>query len=247
MTDDGSVATAPSDAKIFGALSWQVDRDGRFRQREAELLAALADGPEAGREAARMALARFYLANELGAEAKGVLDATSRAPRMAREAAALRGLALLMLNRAEEAIDELTSPALAQSGEGALVRVAALAAAGRYVEASDLFRTWARDLPALPRPLQRIVGMAALRAAIELDRTEDAGALLLALEAREPAGLIEPRLAVLAGRLAARVGQEANAARLFSAAENSGDEIAAAEARHYRQAVKRTRESAAIP
>jgi len=86
----------------------------------------------------------------------------------------------------------------------------------------------------LPAELQRLARMAALRAAIEYEAFDEAGALLKALEAREPMGAIEPRLAVLAGRLAMRLGVSEQAAALFAAAERSADEAAVAEAALYR-------------
>ena len=135
---------------------------------------------------------------------------------------------------AREAIEDLSRPLFANSGEAALIRVAALAAAKRFAEAREAFRTAEKDLPLLPAELQRFVRMAALRAAIELEAFDEAGALLKALEAAEPLGAIEPRLAVLAGRLAMRLGVGEQAAALFAAAERSTDEAAAAEAALYR-------------
>ncbi len=235
VSDDGSVASIPQPGSaIFGALGWQVDRAARFRPREAELVGALNAAPAGERNAARQALARFYLAHELGAEAKGVLDAGIRT----RDGAipepadfAMRGLAHLLLGRAREAVEDLARPALANAGEAHLIRAAALTAAGRFGEAREAFRAGERDLSALPAPLQRMVRMAALRAAIELDDVDAAGALLHLLELREAPGTVEPRLALLAGRLAARLGRHEAAANFFAAAEHGADEAAAAEAR----------------
>ena len=235
VTDDGTVASVTKPAPLFGTLTWQIDREARFRPRETELVAALAAAEPGERTAARIALARFYLANGLGAEAKGALEAAPEPDGAAKaEFFALRALARLMLQRPREAIEDLSLPPLAGSGEAALIRVAALAAAMRFAEAREAFRTAEKDLPLLPAELQRFVRMAALRAAIELEAFDEAGALLKALEAREPMGAIEPRLAVLAGRLAMRLGVGEQAAALFAAAERSPDQAAAAQAALYR-------------
>ena len=139
-----------------------------------------------------------------------------------------------MLARPREAIEDLSRLALANSGEAALIRAAALAGAMRFAEAREAFRTNKKELQVLPAELQRLVRMAALRAAIEVEAFDEAGAVLKALEAREPMGAIEPRLAVLAGRLAMRLGVSEQAAALFAATERSPDQAAAAEAALYR-------------
>lgn len=235
VADDGTVASIAEPARLFGTLAWQIDREARFRPRETELVTALATAEPGERPAARIALARFYLANGLGAEAKGALEAAPEADGAAKaEFFALRALARLMLARPREAIEDLSRPSLAKSGEAALIRAAALAAAMRFAEARQAFRSAEKDLPVLPAELQRLVRMAALRAAIELEAFDEAGALLKALEAREPMGAIEPRLAVLAGRLAMRLGVSEQAAALFAATERSPDQAAAAEAALYR-------------
>jgi hypothetical protein len=235
VTDDGTVASIAEPARLFGTLGWQIDREARFRPRESELVAALATAEPGERTAARIALARFYLANGLGAEAKGALEAAPEPDGAAKaEFLALRALARLLLARPREAIEDLSRPSLANSGEAALIRAAALAAAMRFAEAREAFRTAEKDLPLLPAELQRLVRMAALRAAIELEAFDEAGALLKALEASESLGAIEPRLAVLAGRLAMRLGVGEKAAALFALAERGTDEAAAAEAVLYR-------------
>jgi hypothetical protein len=214
-----------------------VDRAARFRPREAELVAAMHAASADERNAAREGLARFYLAHELGAEAKGVLDAglrTKDGPAPEPAYFALRGLAQLLLGRARDAVEDLTQPALGNAGEAALIRAAALVAAGRYHDAREAYRVAERDLSALPESLQRMVRIAVLRAAIELDDPDLAGALLHLLEMREPAGSFEPRLAVLAGRFAARRGRHEAAAKFFATAEQSADEAAAAEAKFRR-------------
>ncbi len=239
---DGTVASIAAPARLFGTLAWQIDREARFRPRETELVAALASAEPGERPAARIALARFYLANGLGAEAKGALEAAPEPDGAAKaEFLALRALARLMLARPREAIEDLSRPSLANSGEAALIRAAALAATSRFAEARETFRSADKDLSVLPAELQRLVRMAALRAAIELEAFDEAGALLKALEGRESPGTFEPRLAVLAGRLAMRLGAGEQAAAHFAATERSADEAAVAEAALYRIELMQTR------
>lgn len=96
---------------------------GRFAERHDALARAAAYGtdPEAG----RLDLARFLVAEELGAEALGVLRlAQSENPRLldAPEFRALRGVANLMVGRLDEAETDLASPPLADDPSAALWR-----------------------------------------------------------------------------------------------------------------------------
>ena len=59
---------------MLDAQSWGFDRQADFTRRKMDLILAAADAPEAKRLPARCDLARFYLARDMFAEAKAVLD-----------------------------------------------------------------------------------------------------------------------------------------------------------------------------
>ena len=69
---------------MFDTQTWGFDRQAKFTEREGELIARAAAAPEAKRRAARLDLARFYLAREMAAEAKGVLDVVTADERRKR-------------------------------------------------------------------------------------------------------------------------------------------------------------------
>src|SRR5262249_7130210 len=78
LTLSGFVQPAPTQAddrpSVTNTQMWDFDRSDDFGKRESQLLFAAAKANEAQRLAARVDLARFYLAWERSAEAKGVLD-----------------------------------------------------------------------------------------------------------------------------------------------------------------------------
>jgi hypothetical protein len=59
---------------VLDARVWKSDRQADFRERNAQLIRAAAEATEAKRPIARANLARFYLARDMGVEAKGVLE-----------------------------------------------------------------------------------------------------------------------------------------------------------------------------
>ena len=66
-------AAGPQPA-TFDTQLWGFDRQGDYNKRQTQLMRIAAASPEPKKAAARLDLARFYLARELYAEAKAVLD-----------------------------------------------------------------------------------------------------------------------------------------------------------------------------
>ena len=92
---------------------WTFDRKDEFGKRESQLMFSAAKASESQRLAARVDLARFYLAWERSAEAKGVLDvALKDNPPSAGDPIplVLRAVADLMLERPQEALKDLGNP-----------------------------------------------------------------------------------------------------------------------------------------
>ena len=61
-------------ALSFDTQLWDFDRQAVFNARQAELIGLAAAAPAAKRRQSRFNLARFYIAREMSAEAKAVLD-----------------------------------------------------------------------------------------------------------------------------------------------------------------------------
>lgn len=216
----------------FEASAWRSARANPQRMAN-ELLRAASQSEGRERTSARVALARHHLAAGNAAEANAVLD-VARADAGELEADAnvllMRGSALVMLRRFDDAIAVLGSGALNGSSEAALWRMMAEAALGR-VGAARLSYEAGRDvIAALPEDLQALFGQTMVEVAIAAGDLAGASG---ELESIDRSGIEEgrERRALLRGRIAEAQGQSGLALDAYAEALTGEDEIAAAEAR----------------
>lgn len=213
---------------------WQAEREANFKEREAELVRAVAMSPAGQKVDARIMLARFYLANRFAAEAKGTLDAGARADSQLLNHSLyylLHGIAELDLGRPENALVELGNQFLANSQIATILRVIPNARLARWTAARDALRIGAPSLGDIPVDYQRQVLMAALRSAVEVRDFVEASRLLNEMESYEKTPEQKPELAVLTARVAEGVGHHERALALYAAVEETGHGAAASEAR----------------
>ncbi|MCC6776560.1 MAG: tetratricopeptide repeat protein [Hyphomicrobiales bacterium] len=214
--------------------TWGFDRHTEFEPRRAELIRAAAEAPEAKRTAARVDLARFYLAREMGAECKGVLDLAlaEQAPTPETAVAFLvRAIAQIVMGRIDGALKDLGYPTVGNQHEAPLWRAVAYAHQGKWSEASDGFRSAASTIGLLPLELQRTVLKEMVRASIE---TGDITGAVKQMEEFEAVGIpreLEATLSVLTGRVAEGLGRIDDALRAYQAAADSWDRPAASQGR----------------
>lgn len=224
------LTSSPLDAAL-----WEGERNRRYHERETLLASAAIDAEPARKLEARLALATFYLAHGLAAEAKGALDALvredSKFPLNARFFL-LRGLSELMIGRPARALDNLGNAELAESQDAALLRAVAYAEVGAWGEARDQFRAGNVGLKLLPLDLQRRILFAALRAAVEVRDFTEASRLVSEIDAAEVPAEMAAEYAVLAGHLAEGLGRVDRAESLFETAAASENSPASAEARY---------------
>lgn len=206
------------------AQSWKADRSQPFRERQTALINTAADAAEGKRTPARLDLARFYLAREHFAEAKGVLDFALANERDHDEVAAalvLRGVANLMLGRDDAALKDFSNPAVGNLYDAPLWRSVALSRQGRWSEARTGFRNIETTSAGLPLELQRFAVSEALRCALELGDFGEASRRLNDFEAVGTTPEIRPILAVMSGRLAEGVGRAGDALAQYAIAAES--------------------------
>ncbi|MBN8921021.1 MAG: tetratricopeptide repeat protein, partial [Rhizobiales bacterium] len=140
-------------------------------------MSALSDAPEIRRNAARLDIARFYLAREMYPEARGPLNVIIGNERDNDEIAralVLRGIASLMMNQAHEALRDFNNPVVGPQFDGDLWRALALSRVGRYADAREGLRQTAAASAGLPIELQRYALAESARCAIELGDYADA-------------------------------------------------------------------------
>jgi len=211
---------------------WNAEQEGKFAERQQQLIAAAADASEANRTAARFDLARFYLARGMSAEAKGVLDVALSDDRPTKENPSgliLQAMTLLMMDRPDDALKSLNNPLLGDLYDAPLWRAVAKARLGRWEEAHNDFRNVDAAIAALPADLQRMALLEVMQAAIE---TGDTAAAQTALSQFDVVGVpppLRPVLAVLQGRLEQSLGKTDDALRYYQAAASSPDRKSAAQ------------------
>jgi hypothetical protein len=217
----------------FDPKVWAADRAAPFVQRESELIAAAAAAPESRRWQPRLDVARFYLARELAAEAKGVLEVAMADghPKNDITGSILSSIADIGLQRPARALKELSAPEIEDQQNAPLWRAVALAQEGKWAQARDGFKDLDTALATVPIDLQRVVLMTALRTAVEARDLPMAAHLIDVLEAVGVAPDSRPELALLIGREREELGQTKEALAGYRAAVASGDRLAAAEAR----------------
>jgi tetratricopeptide (TPR) repeat protein len=210
---------------------WSFDRKDEFGPRESQLLFSAAKAAELQRFAARVDLARFYLAWERFAEAKGVLDvALKDNPPSAGDPIPLvmRAVANIMLERPQEALKDLANPIVGNQFDAPLWRAWADASMGRWADANEGFRDVDGRIPRLPVELQRKVLEQMIHVAIEVG---DVTGAVNAMHEFEILGIpqdLEPTISVYNGELAERLGHTQDALQSYQFAAESRDRRAAA-------------------
>ena len=219
---------------VIDPQAWGFDREADFVERRTNLITAAAGAAENKRLMPRLALARFYLARDMYEEAKGVLDvALSENHPSVEDASALvmRAIAKIMMGRAEEGLADLASPIVGDNHDALLWRGLAFAKLGKWPEANEAFHKMETAIPALPVELQRRVLVESARASIE---THDFAAAADKLNNFDTIGTpkeLEPRIAVLTGRVAEGLGRNEDALTAYRTASDSADRGAAARGR----------------
>jgi tetratricopeptide (TPR) repeat protein len=220
----GNVSFASARPGAIDAQAWKQDRAHAFHERQTSLINAAAEATESKRTTARLDLARFYLAQEQFAEAKGVLDfalANERDQDQVAQGLVLRGVAYLMLQRHEEALKDFASPAIGNQYDAPLWRSISLSRQGRWAEARPGFREIETASSGLPVELQRVALAEAFRCSIELGDFGEATRRLNDFEATGASADFKPMLAVFQGRLAEGIGRAGDALSHYRVAAES--------------------------
>jgi tetratricopeptide (TPR) repeat protein len=225
---------APADDRpnVVNLDLWTFDRKDGFGKHESQLLFSAAKATESQRLAARVDLARFYLAWERSAEAKGVLDlALKDNPPSAADPIplVLRAVANLMLGRPQEALKDLANPIVGNQFDAPLWRAWAYARLSRWADANEGFRDVDSRVARLPVELQRKVLREVIRVAIEIG---DVAGAVNAMHEFEILGVpheLEPIMSVYNGEVAERLGHIQDALQSYQSAADSWDRFAAAQ------------------
>jgi tetratricopeptide (TPR) repeat protein len=219
---------------ILDPQAWGFDREADFTERQRNLITAAAEAPENKRLTPRLELARFYLAREMYEEAKGVLEVALGDDHPSGDDTSglvMRAIAKIMMGRAEEGLTDLANPLIGDNHDAQLWRGLAFAKLGKWADASENFKKMETTITTLPIELQRQVLIEAVRASIE---THDFAVAANKLNDFDTLGVpkeLEPRLAVLNGRVDEGLGHNEEALTAYRTAADSTDRVSAARGR----------------
>ena len=206
---------------VMHFIAWQGGRNVNFAKRKRTLQRLVAKAPEAGRNVARLELLKFYIGHGLAAEAWGLTKLIEQDdPGAAQDPQyrAMRGVANLLLNRLDEAHEDLMHADLKLYPDVALWRGDLLTREGRPEEARKQFALGAGVLPVMPvRLRERILSQWAVAAVEAGDEPgfRQAQGELLALPQNHR---IRTTLAYLNGHLASQAGDDEAALAAFDEA-----------------------------
>ena len=225
---------APSFRSLtFDTQVWGFDRQAKFTDRQSELIRIAAAAPESKRRPARLNLARFYLACDMAAEAKAVLDVALADQRGSEDitGAVLKAVANVLLGRPDEALKELSNPVIGNQQDAPIWRAVAHARQGKWPEARDGFKRVEAAMGALPIELQRVAMQQSLRSSIEVRDFPGAARMVNEFETIGVPPELEAAIAVLVGRLYEGMGRSDDALTNYRNAAASRDRRAAAQGR----------------
>lgn len=152
------------DPALWAKLADEPARDGARA-----LMQDVIDASRGRKSQARLALARFYAAQNLMAEAKGPLGAMmadDTAMRENREALFLKGLVAAGMHRDKEALAAFNAPQIREDAEAGLWRALVQQRLGQNTQALASFRRGEQLLDGYPPALQTDLRVAMARAAL---------------------------------------------------------------------------------
>ena len=217
----------------FDSHVWGLDQRAKFYPRQSELIYEAAMAPPAKRRDARLDLARFYIAQNMLAEAKGVLDVALSDEQRGEDVTGtvLKAVTNVMMHRPHAALKDLDNPRVGNRLNAPLWRAMAYAREGQWTKAHNQFSGLDAALRKLPLELQRLALRDELRAAIEVGDFADAGRVLDELQTTGVPKAMASSVAVLVGRLDEGLGRNEDALKNYRTAAASSDRPDAAQGR----------------
>lgn len=226
-----------SEDSFLDFAHWGRMTGGSFLATERSLRAETAR-PGKNADQARLNLARFYLANDFGAEALGLINLmqgpnASMASPNGTQLQVMRAAADYQMGRYRDARTALADSAFDSDPHAALWRGLADAALENYESAAANLDRAAPVLSRYRSDIQAKAHLAAAEAALATGRREDAKKHIDLMPADMPEAL-KARADLVRARYYALWGDKRTADQLFASVERGNDPRAAAEALYYR-------------
>ncbi len=224
----------PPVERLFDLVAWGRGPGATPAASREILTRRAAEAPPGRRTAARLRLARYFVARGLGPEALGVLAQIAReAPARAQrpDVQALSGVAHVLADEYGPASTDLGIPVLANNVEAAPWRGAIAAMSGDWRTASREFSELETVLGTYPPWLATRFGLLAAEASLATGDTGTAQSRLERLADRGLTGGAKDMLDVLQGYYLKDTGDPAGALQLWRTVAAHGDRRASARAR----------------
>ncbi|CTQ68201.1 hypothetical protein [Roseibium alexandrii] len=208
---------------------------GAFRSRLNELQSDLAQTPEGKRAKPLMALARFYLAHQFPQEAMGWLSlALEENLALAEDSSfnLVKGAALAMADRPEEAYEHLHRPDLKNSPDAAVWQTIVDVKLGNWTQARIAMPRGRAVVGNYPTSIQTEFKLAAAQSMVEANDFGIANGILAEIEPAEVTRAQAARYDILRGRVADASGRSQEALTVFDLVARSDDRPRAAEAEY---------------
>ena len=212
-------ATAAETKFLFNFADWAAVSRQRLLPHRQELQRAIAQAPDEKRLAARVDLARFFVANAMGAEALGVMSTIERETPEAFDdptLRALRGAAEELMNQTAEATRDLDDASLDKASEIALWRAAEAAERQDLKTMTANYALGKSYLGAYPPDLRRRMALTIAAGLIDAGDTDSAQRLIDDVLSSEPGRGQSDMAKLLSGRIAASKGDAQKAVALWT-------------------------------
>ncbi|GEC14211.1 tetratricopeptide repeat protein [Nitrobacter winogradskyi] len=230
---------------IFDVGQWQDDSKADFFERLDKLVdAASTAGDDDARAAARIDLARFYMARGFHHEARAVLDLALSETNHGQQDPVLliiHSVASSLTNYTASAMRDLANPAIGTSYDSELWKALVLAQQQKWAEAREKFKNAQFAISVLPVDLQRLIVTAAMRASLEVGDFSGAASHSSDLDALGIPDELKPRITVMRARLSEALGREKEALAQYREVMASRDREAATEAQIHDIALRQKR------
>lgn len=219
--------------KMMDFAAWRMGPAEDYQKIKNQLLRRIVTTHGRDRNGARLDLARFYVANGMGAEALGVLRALLRdSPSHLRDLKirALRGVAAYQIGHFAEALEDLRLPALKRNPE-ILPWLAGIAVArGDWRGAYRLFEDTEHIIKSYPTDMATKFAVMAAEAALSVEDDDTAAGRLEELEQAELTKAQIDHLTYLRGYLAKKLDKIPEAISLWETVAAIGDRPSRAKA-----------------
>ena len=241
----GPERAATAARPIFDVEEWRKNSNADFFKRLDELVdVASTAGTDDARTAARIDLARFYMARGLYHEAKAVLDLALSEQIAGKEdpvVLIVHSVASSLTNYMAAAMRDLANPVIGANYDSQLWKALALARQHKWAEAREKFKNVQFAISALPIDLQRLIVADAMRASLEVRDYSGAAARSGDLDAIGVTDEMKPEITVMRGQLSEALGRDKDALAQYEEAMASPDREAAAEAQIHDIALRQKR------